>query len=180
MTLLFPYDFISRYWCSCGNIKMFPKVRYIQVTKQSVWKATDSASASLTTSGSTLYKSQDPTLLPHDAYPMLQVHLMYVLLEHSILVLFSCITNLRCSNIITISLSLCINLCIDVKGKVSTIGACSIKAFFGKNSRFCIFSEVCALFQLFVWTFVQPTKFTSDMSVFITFQVWGFNCTATS
>jgi len=42
-----------------------------------------------------------------------------------------------------------------------------IKAFFGKNSRFCTFSEVCASFQLFVWTFVQPTKFTSDMSVFI-------------
>ena len=40
----------------------------------------------------------------------------------------------------------------------------SIKAFFGKNSRFCIFSEVCTSFQLFVWP-LQPTKFISDMSV---------------
>jgi len=32
-----------------------------------------------------------------------------------------------------------------------------------KNSRFCTFSEVCASFQFFVWTFAQPTKFTSDM-----------------
>ena len=38
----------------------------------------------------------------------------------------------------------------------------SIKAFFGKNSRFFTFSEVCASLQVFVWTFMWPTKFTSE------------------
>ena len=51
------------------------------------------------------------------------------------------------------------------------------KSIFRQRFKDFAFSEVCASFQLFVWTFVQPTKFTSDMS--LSEQVWGFNCTAT-
>ena len=52
---------------------------------------------------------------------------------------------------------LCImRLCIM---RMSTV---CIKVFFCNKSRFCTFSEVCASFKLFVWTFMCPTKFTSE------------------
>ena len=40
----------------------------------------------------------------------------------------------------------------------------SIKAFFGKKSRFCAFSRVCASFQLFVWRYFSANIGSGVMS----------------